>query len=386
MSALMRRSFLQPSTSLSDQAYVELVQSLFASLLPSVVMTTLFAGVAALTIRATGDELLVLLGLAGTVVSAMRLAVVFLSRSSGIDQRITDRGSARRHERAFGLCYTGFALILGLFGARAMALGHTGAHMVVSALLVGYAAGVAAGVSLRPRIAATSMLAAVVLPAATSLVRLETFHVALAIVLLALLAGGLHSVQARYRVEVDKIEMRRTISGLARRDHLTGLPNRLGLAERFEEVTRANASDCLIAVHCIDLECFKPVNDRHGHPVGDELLRLVARRLSGSLRQGDLAARVGGDEFIVLQGGMRHPDEADLLARRLAKILSEPYAMNDLALSVGVSVGYVVSSCGDILEDCVQRADNALYAIKAAGGGAAGHSELEVGKALVSRG
>jgi len=328
----MRRSFLQPSVSLSDQAYVELVRSLFASPLPSAVMSLLFVGVAALAVESTGDAPLLLLGSASAIVSVFRLAVVVLSRSRGIDRCIVDRSSAQAKERVFGLSYTGFAAVLGLFGARAMALDHTGVHMVVSALLVGYAAGVAAGVSLRPRIAAASMLAAVVLPAAISLGRMETFHVALGIVLLALLAGGLHSVQARYRVEVDKIEMRRTISGLARRDHLTGLPNRLGLAERFEEVTKAHAPDCLIAIHCLDLDRFKPVNDQYGHPVGDELLRLVARRLSGCLRQGDLAARIGGDEFIVLQGGMRHPDEADLLARRLVKSLGEPYVMDDLAL------------------------------------------------------
>ena len=126
------------------------------------------------------------------------------------------------------------------------------------------------------------------------------------------------------------------------------------------------------------------MNDSYGHLAGDELLRLVAGRLAGSLRQRDLASRVGGDEFVILQVGMRHPDEADLLARRLTRSLGEPYHVGEHDVVVGASIGYVVSRCDEPLEELLARADNALYAIKAVGGGAAAHSDVKIGKSIVS--
>ena len=380
----MKRSLTLFRAELPDHVYVELVRSLFETLLPSVVMSVLFVGVATLAIGVTGNPALLALGVAGAVASAVRLAVVIACRRGGIEQRITDRAGAARHERIFGICYLSFALLLGLFGAAAVAVGPVGLHMVVAAMLVGYAAGVAAGISLRPAIGAASMVLAVVPSALVCLWRLETFHLTLALVLVTLLAGGLQSMAARYRAEIDKIETRRAISRLARHDHLTALPNRLGLAERFEEVVADCGPECLFAVHCVDLDRFKPVNDRHGHPIGDQLLRLVANRLSGNLRSGDLAARFGGDEFVVLQCGLRHADEADLFARRLTRSLSEPYAIANAMITVGASVGYVVSQGDEPLELLLSQADNALYAIKALGGGAAAHSAARIGKATIA--
>ncbi len=378
----MRRSSLHSSVSLPDQSYVELVRSLFDMLLPSVVMSILFVGVAALAVGVTGDLMLLVLALAGTALSAARLWVVVACRFRGVSNQIVDRNTAARNERRFGLVYVSFAVTLGLFDARAMMLAHDDLHMIVAALLVGYAAGVAAGISLRPRIGGASMVLAVVPPALACVASLQMFHIALAIVLLALLTGGLQNMQARYRAELDKIEMRLKISGLARRDPLTGLHNRLGLTEQFDETVAARDANCVIALHCLDLDRFKPVNDSYGHLAGDELLRLVASRLAGSLRQGDLASRIGGDEFVVLQCGMRHPDDADLLARRLTKSLGEPYQVGEHTVAVGASIGYVVSRCDEPLEALLARADNALYAIKAVGGGAAGHSEMKVGKVI----
>ena len=369
---------------LSDQAYVELVRSLFALPIPSVVMSLLFAGVAGVAVRATGDIGLAVLALAGIACSAWRLLVVWRCRRAGVERRIGDRAAAARHERRFAPAYISFAVVLGLFGARALLLPTVGLHMVVAALLVGYAAGVAAAVSLRPRIGAASMVAAVVPPALASLASLQPFHATLALVMLSLLVGGLQTMLARYRTEVDKIELRRAIDGLARRDPLTGLPNRLSLAECFAQATASHGPDCLIAIHCLDLDRFKPVNDRHGHPVGDQLLRAVAARLAAGLRGGDLACRFGGDEFVVLQCGMRHPDEAELLAHRLVRTLGEPYRIGEHTLSVGASVGYVVSHCDEPLDPLLAAADNALYAIKAAGGGAAAHSERRVDKVTVT--
>ena len=292
---------------LSDQIYCELVRSLYGTLVPSLVMSMLFIGVVGLAVRVTGDRILFALGIVGTILTGCRVAILIVGRRP-IDERIFNRHDTVIRERRFAICYVGFAMAVGIFGARTMALPSVSLQMVVSALIVGYAAGVAAGISLRPRIGGASMLLAVVPPALTAVATAETFHVALGIVLVVLLVGGLQSIHARYVAEIEKIGIRQLMSGLARLDHLTGLPNRLGLAEEFDEATLLIEPGCLIAIHCLDLDRFKPVNDRYGHPVGDELLRLVAERLAGNLRGGDIAARIGGDEFVVLQRGMHHRD------------------------------------------------------------------------------
>lgn len=380
----MRSRRESSASGLAEATYVELVRSLFHGLLPSAVMSGLFVLVAVLAVHATGDGWLAGLGAAGALLSAPRLWVVAICRRD-VASHAANRRAAEIHERRFAASHVSFAAVLGVFGARAFALPPVGLHMVVAALLVGYAAGVAAGVALRPGIALTSMVAAVVLAAVVALGGGDAHHAATGVVLLALLAGGAQSVRWRYRAEVARIELAHTMSGLAKTDPLTGLYNRLGLAERFSETVGAGAADWLIAVHCIDLDRFKPVNDRYGHPAGDELLRAVARRLAASLCQGDVACRTGGDEFVILQPGLRHADEAHLLARRLARTLCDPYAIGEHVLSVGASVGFAVSRCDEPLDRLIGQADNALYAIKAAGGGAAGHSDKRIGKVTAGR-
>ena len=360
---------------LSDQIYCELVRSLYGTLLPSLVMSMLFVAVAGLAVRVTGDRVLFALSMLGTILTTLRLAILVLGRRR-FDERILDRRDTVARERRFAICYVGFAMALGLFGARVMAYPNVSLQMVVGALIVGYAAGVAAGISLRPRIGGISMLLSVVPSALISVATNETFHVAFGIVLIVLLVGGLQSIHARYAAEIEKIAIRLKMSGLARLDHLTGLSNRLGLAEQFDEAISLIEPGGLIAIHCLDLDRFKPVNDRYGHPIGDELLRRVAERLAGSLRSGDVAARIGGDEFVVLQRGLHHRDEADLLARRLSRTLGEPYHIGDNTILVGASIGYVISQCDQSLAQLLPLADGALYAIKKNGGGAAGRCEF----------
>lgn len=370
------------SESLADQSYVELVRSLFGTLIPAVIMSFLFAGVASLSVWTTRDGALGILGVLGMGLSVLRVGVVLRYRG-GIDRAVTDRAEARAFEMSFGIPYLAFAVTLGLFGARSIWIAPTEIRLVVAVLVVGYAAGVAAGVSLRPRIGVPSMVVAVI-PAALAAVGVgDVFDVVAGTMMVALLIGGLGSMLARYRSAMDGIEMSRVVGGLARRDHLTGLSNRLGLSEHFDKVAVGQDGGCLLAVHCLDLDRFKPVNDRFGHPVGDDLLRQVANRLSAGLRQNDLAARVGGDEFVVLQGGLRHQDEAELMARRLGRTLTEPYTVGGHEIRIGASVGYVVSDCTEPLENLVARADNALYGIKRLGGGFAAHSDVRVGKTLV---
>src|SRR5262249_26498694 len=126
----------------------------------------------------------------------------------------------------------------------------------------------------------------------------------------------------------------------------------------------------MLAFHCLDLDHFKAVNDSLGHPAGDALLKLVAERLTGMLRIGDTVARIGGDEFVVLQIGIRRQDEARLLAHRIVRTLSPPYVIDSQEVRIGASVGIALAPHdGVTLDRLAACADAALYQAKHKGRG-----------------
>jgi diguanylate cyclase len=248
--------------------------------------------------------------------------------------------------------------------------------MLTVGLLFGYGAGVAAGVALRPRIAVAAVLVAIVPSILVALVSADLIHIAAGALLAIFLAGGISSMVARHQITSRGITMRRTYGRLARQDDLTGMPNRLSLREAFEHFAEVAGGSDVLAVHCLDLDRFKPVNDRYGHPAGDALLCAVSERLSGVLRSGDIAARLGGDEFVILQTGARHPGEADLLARRIARAIAQPFSILGHQIVIGTSIGYALfPDHGRDLDDLIARADEALVRVKREGGGVAVYRE-----------
>jgi diguanylate cyclase (GGDEF)-like protein len=139
------------------------------------------------------------------------------------------------------------------------------------------------------------------------------------------------------------------------------------LRERFLEPEPALHDDTM-ALHYVDLDGFKAINDLHGHPVGDALLRQVAERMKGTVRADDMVARLGGDEFVVLQTDLGHPDEAQMLARRLIRDLSAPYEIEGKPLKISASVGIALGTdFGLDLERLLACADCALYRSKSRG-------------------
>ena len=149
----------------------------------------------------------------------------------------------------------------------------------------------------------------------------------------------------------------------ALRDPLTGLANRTLLASATERALQA--AHGTTAMLLIDLDHFKDVNDTLGHAVGDELLVAVADRLSKQAAPGDLVARLGGDEFVVLVRHCGGSAEAEELARRLAEVISEPYRVQGVVLTVGCSVGIGLSPDHvDDVQGLLRCADVALYAAK----------------------
>lgn len=157
---------------------------------------------------------------------------------------------------------------------------------------------------------------------------------------------------------------------MARHDALTDLPNRSFLKESLAEGLKRVRRGETMAALCIDLDRFKAVNDTLGHPIGDQLLQAVARRIRDCIRETDTAARFGGDEFAVLQFGVPQPQAATVLASRLVEMLGTPYAIGDHQLVIGCSVGIALApSDGEDAEELLKNADLALYRAKLDGRG-----------------
>jgi diguanylate cyclase (GGDEF)-like protein len=173
---------------------------------------------------------------------------------------------------------------------------------------------------------------------------------------------------------------------MARHDALTDLPNRAMLRERLEyELKRVKRGECL-AMLCLDLDHFKSVNDTLGHPVGDELLKVVAERLRRCIRGPDTIARLGGDEFAVIMTAMGQPTDAVELAKRIRDSVTKPYELDGhqiLAdISIGISLAPVDATEPDLL---LKNADLALYGAKADGRGTYRFFEPEMDARMKAR-
>jgi diguanylate cyclase (GGDEF)-like protein len=159
------------------------------------------------------------------------------------------------------------------------------------------------------------------------------------------------------------------VARLAMHDPLTGLGNRNLFAERFEHLAARARRGMGFALHIIDLDRFKPINDRFGHAVGDKVLVEMARRIQASVRETDTAVRLGGDEFVILQADVESFDGAREMGRRLMAQLQEPIVIAGAILQVGACIGIALSSRDCLsMDDLLRKADMALYACKKSGG------------------
>ena len=164
-------------------------------------------------------------------------------------------------------------------------------------------------------------------------------------------------------------EAEQRLQHLAKHDELTDLPNRSLLRERLRrEVARGRRGDNAFALHLLDLDHFKGVNDGLGHHVGDLLLQDVAARLLGVVRKTDTVARLSGDEFAILQTRIERPEDAAELARRMVEALLVPFSHEGKQITVSASAGITVHPRdGGGVTELLRNADAAMYKAKAAG-------------------
>jgi len=369
-----RRLFGNPAT-LPLPVYRDFVDMLFCMWIPVFGLGAVFVGICLLVGREIGSDFLLVLAAAGAVVTALRVASF---RAYNRVKPVASYDDLRRWERRYAAGNYATAVLLAALNVTVLSVHYPLLHLITVSLIFSFGAGIVSRTSVRPAICVTSLLIATV-PTVAALAwhATEANSMALhgelflieAFIVASITGLSLQTVAHLYRSAVEHHTARHDMAQLARTDALTGLSNRLVLRELFQDrAERAMRSRNLVALHFLDLDGFKAINDRHGHPAGDALLEQVARRLESMVRADDVVARLGGDEFIVLQAGLRDESEAELLARRIIREIGKPYVVDDISMAVSVSVGIATApKLGIELERLLACADAALYRAKAGG-------------------
>ncbi|MBM3576372.1 MAG: diguanylate cyclase [Alphaproteobacteria bacterium] len=349
-----------PAANAPDDIRVALIGGLFGTLpifAGGVISTILVT--AAIAVRHPTPPFVAWLIIEVAICSA-RLSVLFKARSAASQRRATP---------------TDLYLLLSLFWSASIGYGGfvslTSGDWVIATLACSTAMAMVGGVCLRafnaPRLATAMMLVSLgpfvpaVLIAGKPLLYVVLLQVPL---FLAAMSSATFTLN---KMLLSTMQSERENEHRARHDTLTGLANRLGLAEAVDAGLKAERQAAKeLAVLFLDLDNFKAINDTHGHVAGDRLLKMVAERLRRSLRATDVAARIGGDEFVVLAKGLTG-EQATELGNRLTNSISAPYDLGGgICATIGVSVGVALAPKEiEDAEGLLSVADAALYAAKA---------------------
>jgi len=355
--------------------YREFIDMLFSMALPIFWFGAVYVAISLLVAREQDSVFLVILAALAATVTALRFAAL---RAYWRASPVRNFEELKRWEKRYAVGSYALAMLIAALNVAVISAHEPILHLLTVSLVFGFGAGIVSRIAIRPQICVISLLlvtlptiAALALhafaphpnPAHTELFLMEAFIV-------AMIAGlSLQTVAHLHRSAVEHHSARHDLALLAKKDALTGLANRLSLREHFQaRIATALRTDSQVAIHFLDLDGFKAINDRHGHPAGDAVLKDVARRLEAMVRSDDVVARLGGDEFIVLQADLQMNTEAELLARRIIREISKPYFIDNRELSISVSVGIATApKMGVELERLLACADGALYRAKAGG-------------------
>jgi diguanylate cyclase (GGDEF)-like protein len=363
------RNFSWRQRSVSDAVHMEIVASLYGTLIP-----ILFAGIAqaivgSITAHEADDVATALLTAAGVGVAISRTGDVLAFRRRLEKPSPLSRTETVRWEWRYAVGSGTTALILGLFAARSLVLGDAICSVMAIGIAFGFGAGVVARLSLRPAVAVLDLMATGLPVIVMAFSVPDIRHVGLGLLMTIYLLGSLEMVRLGYKSTINQITLKQQFEQLARIDPMTGLFNRSVLDTDLARMV-ADSGGADVAIHAIDLDHFKAANDRFGHPVGDALLKQVAARLTALADRGDLIVRMGGDEFILAQNGVPSREHAESTARRIFASLSAPYAVAGHEIVIGASIGVAMSpDDGRTVDALLSRSDAALYRAKKRRGG-----------------
>ncbi len=351
----------------TDDVYKTLVSELHSTLTPTTIMGITILTVGLFAYDSLGGTPLLIATIGGAIASLGKIAVSLAHRRADATKRSTIADAAH-WEKVQGLFIFIIAACVGTIATIAFSYRDLSVHILAAALTFGYCAGVTVRISVRPTIAAITILI-VALPSTIAVMLYgDTAHWILGLLCVIFLIAAIQSMLHVYRTTIRQIRLFLDMEHQARHDPLTGLRNRTALSEAYLGLGRAD--DVLTCVHCFDLDGFKPINDRFGHAVGDALLAGIAGRLREVLDPPAIAVRIGGDEFVILQPDVRDPGHAEALARRVVDILGAPYQLAGEEITIGISLGYTMALSGSAdLDQMMATADKASYRAKRNGGG-----------------
>lgn len=372
------RLFTKPCRSLPESISIELTRILIGGRTQIIVMAITVLVVAAFAFDARGGGLVVVLAAYTIVLLTQRYQLMVGVARKGA-ARLLSREESTAWLNRYRQLIMRYGATIGAMNIVAVLSGDWVTRLIIVAEIFGLCAGQVSRTSSRPKLCAAVVLSAA-LPTglaflavafSTQELRAASGAACIGLIIIGYAVSSLEVIAFNYRTILSHLEAKRHLAGMARIDELTGLPNRLALREGLHTAIALSAGgNAKVALHLIDLDGFKRINDTHGHPAGDRLLRAVADRLTSSVRGDDLAFRLGGDEFAVIQHNIVGHDEIELLGRRLIRALSEPFTFQEIQVRIGASDGTAIAPIdAEYCDALIELADEALYQSKAAGKG-----------------
>ncbi|MEG3082187.1 EAL domain-containing protein [Sphingomonas sp. PB2P12] len=371
----------------SDQtiaAYVQetLVESLYASPQSLVIGAVTSSAITMIVAVVSGNMWMIGCAIAITLVAGTRIADALRLKAksaSGFQPRRSAPGLwARQQERLYRSGAIGYSSLLGTFGLLTLVNTNDGVlQLLAVTTTIGYAAGIAGRNAGRPWIALSQLSFASVPLAIGLLISFEPLKIALAVVILLFVVAMMDITLQTYGVILkatvasrEKAALAEHHAAVARRDDLTGVANRTAFREQFEaRLQDLSNTDHWLAIHWLDLDRFKEINDSFGHLAGNALLADIARRLDRAFGRDGVVARLGGDEFAVVCT-VTSSAAATSIGQTILTLVEKPVLHDGRLLQVKASIGIAIAPADGVDADTLlKNADLALYRAKDSGRG-----------------
>ncbi|MHB2168539.1 putative bifunctional diguanylate cyclase/phosphodiesterase [Alsobacter sp. R-9] len=366
----------QGGPGIDGKLYAELVRALYST--PKSVFSASLVAMSVMAVAAVLSEdwraYGIFMALFG-VIGLARSVVISRFRAANVD--FMDMATLGHWERLFLAGAWMFAGLTGIVGAYSM-LAHPSeeVEILTSCAAIGYMAGISSRNASRPTIT-VGQISAICLPFLAGLVlRADLLHLTLAAFILSLYISTIYMSRSIHENIVMRHRAHAELERAALYDALTGLKNRTAFIKHINEQLSGDGNRT-VALVAVDLDRFKDVNDRLGHPAGDAVLKETARRISKAVGLPHEISRIGGDEFLIALRGAG-PDQAHETTRKLIQALSETYHVGPTEITCGASIGFAIGpQHGTNFDELMRNADLALYSAKSSGRGqAVAYSEV----------